>query len=84
MPCDGDRGVTWGMTFDQVLPHIRDRNRSARRAGWNGASQFIRAQYPDRQSKMTQPYFYIRNQQGGLVPWLASQGDLFASDWELL
>jgi hypothetical protein len=28
------------------------------------------------------PYLMIRNAQGVFVPWLASQGDLLAGDWE--
>jgi hypothetical protein len=28
------------------------------------------------------PYLMIRNAQGVFVPWLASQGDLLAEDWE--
>jgi hypothetical protein len=28
------------------------------------------------------PYLLIRNAQGVFVPWLASQGDLLADDWE--
>ncbi len=28
------------------------------------------------------PYLMIRNAQGVFVPWLASQGDLLAVDWE--
>jgi hypothetical protein len=27
------------------------------------------------------PYLAIKNQQGSVVPWLASQGDLLATDW---
>lgn len=30
------------------------------------------------------PYLMIRNAQGVFVPWLASQGDLLADDWEVL
>ena len=29
------------------------------------------------------PYLMIRNAQGVFVPWLASQGDLLADDWEI-
>ena len=28
------------------------------------------------------PYLMIRNAQGAFVPWLASQGDLLADDWQ--
>jgi hypothetical protein len=30
------------------------------------------------------PYLMMRNAQGVFVPWLASQGDLLADDWELV
>lgn len=71
------------MTFEEALQDIK-LGRRARRIGWNGPDQWIQAQYPDEHSKMTAPYIFIRNQQGGLVPWLASQGDIFAEDWEVL
>lgn len=29
------------------------------------------------------PYLMMRNAQGVFVPWLASQGDLLAEDWEV-
>lgn len=51
------------------------------RTGWNGADQYIEAQFPDEHSKMTQPYIYIRTVQGDKIPWLCSQGDAFAQDW---
>jgi len=51
------------------------------REGWNGRGQCIRMQMPDANSKMTQPYVFIRTMQGDLIPWLASQADLLAIDW---
>lgn len=30
------------------------------------------------------PYLMMRNAQGVFVPWLASQGDLLAEDWEAM
>ena len=30
------------------------------------------------------PYLMLRNAQGVFVPWLASQGDLFAGDWAVV
>ena len=51
------------------------------RLGWNGPGQWIHLQVPDRGSYMTEPYLYIKNTQGGRIPWLASQGDLLSSDW---
>lgn len=54
---------------------------SVTRSGWNGAGQYITLQIPDAMSKMTVPYLYITTVQGDLVPWLASQTDLLATDW---
>ena len=62
------------------------------RRGWNGKGIFIKLQEPDEHSKMTSPYIYIDTT--GLrtdnpaapksrVPWLASQTDMLAEDWEL-
>jgi hypothetical protein len=60
------------------------------REGWNGRGQLVRVQMPDAQSKMTQPYSYIQQADGTaaggsrLVPWVPSQGDLFATDWRVV
>ena len=52
------------------------------REGWNG-KHAIGLQIPDEHSKMTLPYVYICTQQGHRVPWLCSQSDLLADDWEV-
>jgi hypothetical protein len=57
--------------------------RRVRRAGWNGKGMWLALQVPDAQSKMTLPYVYMSTAQGDLVPWLCSQSDLLALDWEL-
>ncbi len=57
--------------------------RRVTRLGWNGPDQYLTLQVPDRNSKMTLPYIYITTVQGDLVPWLASQTDILADDWEL-
>lgn len=54
------------------------------RKGWNGKGQFLMLQVPDEHSKMTLPYIYITTVQGKLVPWLASQTDILATDWEVV
>lgn len=54
-----------------------------RRAGWNGKGMWLELQRPDAQSRMTLPYVFISTAQGDLVPWLCSQTDLLATDWEL-
>lgn len=54
-----------------------------RRSGWNGRGMWLALQRPDTNSKMTLPYVYMSTAQGDLVPWLCSQTDLLATDWEL-
>ena len=53
------------------------------RTGWNGPGQYLELQVPDKHSKMTLSYIYITTVQGDLVPWLASQTDILANDWEI-
>lgn len=60
-----------------------------RRNGWNGKGMWIARQDPDEHSKMTLPYIFIEYPvshpaypNGSRVPWLASQTDILADDWE--
>jgi hypothetical protein len=52
------------------------------RRGWNGKGQYLELQWPDEHSKMDLPYIYITTVNTELVPWVASQTDLLADDWE--
>jgi hypothetical protein len=54
------------------------------RAGWNGRGMWLQLQVPDAHSKMTLPYVFMSTAQGDLVPWLCSQTDLLATDWEVV
>jgi hypothetical protein len=69
--------------FSEIL-YILKEGKKATRRGWNGKDQFIQAQFPDINSKMSLPYVYISTVSGDLVPWLCSQGDLFAEDWMIV
>jgi hypothetical protein len=53
-----------------------------RRSGWNGKGMWLELQLPDANSKMSLPYVYMSTADGKLVPWLCSQTDLLALDWE--
>lgn len=77
------------MNFGQALETMKGGHCVIRR-GWNGKGMWIRLQVPDEYSKMTLPYVYIEYPvghvaypQGCRVPWLASQTDMLASDWEV-
>lgn len=54
------------------------------RTGWNGKGLWISMQTPDANSKMGLPYLYISTVDGRLVPWIASQADVFAEDWSVV
>ena len=80
------------MNFGQALEEIKLGN-NVRRMGWNGEGIFLALQMPDENSLMTQPYIYIdthglitknENAPKGRVPWLASQTDMLAEDWEVV
>lgn len=58
--------------------------RHVARDGWNGRGMWLALQVPDAYSKMTLPYVYLCTAQGDRVPWLCSQTDLLANDWEIV
>jgi hypothetical protein len=68
-------------TIGWAVKQLQDGER-VRRAGWNGKGMWLELQTPDANSKMTLPYVYMSTAQGDLVPWLCSQSDLLATDWE--
>jgi len=71
------------MGFGEAILALKSGHRVTRR-NWNGPGQSLELQVPDEHSKMTRPYVFIRTVQGDLVPWLASQTDMLATDWELV
>ncbi|WP_110933267.1 DUF2829 domain-containing protein [Paenibacillus bouchesdurhonensis] len=80
------------MNFGQAIESLKAGERVAR-SGWNGKGIFIELQRPDEHSKMTSPYIFIDTtglQTDNLkapksrVPWLASQTDMLAEDWEVV
>lgn len=79
------------VTFGWALEAMRHGHK-VRRRGWNGKGIHIELQRPDANSKMTSPYIFIdttglqtENEDApkSRVPWLASQTDMLAEDWEL-
>lgn len=69
-------GIGW------AVKQMQDEQK-VRRAGWNGKGMWLALQVPDAHSKMGLPYVYMSVVDGKLVPWLCSQTDLLALDWEL-
>ena len=70
-----------GMSFSLALEILKDGGK-VQREGWNGRGMWLKLQKPDYNSKMTLPYIYMKTADDQLVPWLASQTDLLASDWK--
>ena len=68
------------LNIGDVLNILNNGGRACR-AGWNGKGMWLEKQNPDAHSKMTEPYTYMRTAQGGLIPWLCSQADFYATDW---
>jgi hypothetical protein len=62
------------------------------RAGWNGKGMWLelvpseRCQIVvfDSATKSPLPWVGMRTVQGDFVPWLCSQTDLLATDWEIV
>lgn len=71
------------LNFGQALEHLKDGKRVTRE-GWNGPDQYIELQKPDEHSKMKRQYLFIVPVDGMPVPWVASQTDIFATDWAVV
>lgn len=71
------------MDIGLAVKALKAKQRVAR-AGWNGKGMYLELQVPDEHSKMTLPYVFMKTAQGDLVPWLCSQTDLLAEDWEIV
>lgn len=76
--------VSANHSFGAALDAMRHERVRITRAGWNVPGQYVELQRPDKHSRMTLPYAVLRNSNGDLVPWVPSQGDLFANDWAVL
>jgi hypothetical protein len=73
----------FNVNFGEALKALKN-GEDVQREGWNGKGQFLTLQEPDTKSKMTLPYIFITTVQGDRVPWLASQTDMLADDWQLV
>jgi hypothetical protein len=81
------------MNFGQALELFKE-GKSVTRKGWNGKGLYVTAQIPDSFSKMTRPYLFMTCPKGSTnhfgqqerdferIPWIPSQTDIFAEDWE--
>ena len=70
------------MNFGESLENLKVGNKVCRN-GWNGKGMWLELQIPTDKSKMTLPYIFMKTADENLVPWLASQTDMLAEDWEI-
>lgn len=71
------------MDFGSAIKALKLGNTVAR-SGWNGKNMWLKLMEPSADSDMTLPYICMFTAQGDLVPWLASQTDMLAEDWEIV
>lgn len=86
------------MNFSDALEDIKDGKRVAR-AGWNGRGMFLflvpGSNFTVNREPLLsilgegaevtyRPHIDMRDAEGKVVPWLASQTDILANDWEVV
>jgi len=75
-------------SFSEALIAVKQ-GKAIWRDGWNGNGLIVKAQFPDEKSEMTLPYLYIeypsyaKKYPNAKCPWLASQTDIMAEDWDV-
>lgn len=71
------QGIGWAVEKMQDGARVR-------REGWNGKGMWLSLVRPATETlPFRLPYVEMFTAQGQLVPWLCSQTDLLADDWEL-
>ena len=74
------------MDIGKAVEQMKDGRRVCR-LGWNGKGMWLRMRGSDAATEqMGEPYqafIEMKTAQGTLVPWLCSQSDLLATDWEM-
>ena len=78
------------MHFGQALKAMESGKRVAR-VGWNGKGMWLRLiefyqldGHPYTLGLKLLPWIGMKTADNGFVPWLASQTDILATDWEVL
>ena len=82
------------MNFGEAIAAMKNGERVCR-TGWNGSSMYLvlvtdwdfkHPETPDgrkAQELEHQPFIVMKTAQDMYVPWLASQSDVLAEDWEI-
>ena len=69
------------MNFGKALELVKQ-GKGMRLPHWK-QSVVVRAQFPDKNSKMTAPYLYVESRYGR-VPWKETMIELFSEDWVVI
>jgi hypothetical protein len=75
------------MNFSEALIALKT-DKKVQRQGWNGKGMWL-GLISDPCTQLGAPsgwlpFICMKTAQGGFVPWLASQTDILAEDWETL
>jgi hypothetical protein len=77
------------MNFGLALDALKANKRVVRK-GWNGKDAWLRIVIPGGDNKEKDmgmenlPYIEMKTSENKLVPWLASQMDMLADDWQIV
>jgi hypothetical protein len=78
------------MRFGEAI-NAMEQGRRVTRTGWNGKAMWLGLcihwsgnVQTDSESYRLLPFIYLRTAQADIVPWLASQTDMLANDWQVL
>ncbi len=69
------------MNFSEAFEEVK-KGKAMRLPQWQ-KDVVIKAQYPDKYSKMTAPYLYVESR-FGKVPWKETMIELFSEKWEVV
>ncbi|EOI00683.1 hypothetical protein UAY_01786 [Enterococcus moraviensis ATCC BAA-383] len=69
------------MNFGRAFEKVKE-GKGMRLPKWS-SDVVIRAQFPDKHSKMTAPYLFVESRYG-CVPWKETNIELFSNDWEVV
>lgn len=71
------------MSFGHAIEAMK-RGSHVKRLGWNGKDQYIFICDPEVHSIVSVQFICIRTQSKQFGPWLASQCDMLAEDWQVV
>lgn len=70
------------MNFGEAVEALKQQKKVSR-SGWNGKGMWLGFEQAKQEEKKL-AYIFMRTVTGEFVPWLASQTDILAEDWNLV